>query len=399
MKNRKRFYFLLLTSVLLLLSGCMGKRELNELAMVMAVGLDKGEKEGTIKVTVQVVRPADARGQTGAPSAGTGDPIWSASGEGETIFEAIRSLTTFSSRRVFWAHNNLIVINEDLAKEGIKEIIDFFTRNPELRMRTRVVVTPNKASEIVSTSTGLEVIPGESIGKLFRYSPISAQAPVTEMLDLQSAYLSESSEPVLARVKLISRGVSNKKEEQEGSIKQVELAGAGIFKGEKLIGTLGGEEVRGLLPFIEKVESGVYVLDCPNDKEKKISVELRKQNFEVKPQYKEGQVVFKVNVTAFASVAEAKCSFSLEKKADVKELEQQLERQIYDEIKNVTDRVQNEFQSDVLNLGKVFNNRYPLEWKRVKGNWDEELQRARIEIKVDAEINDAVLLYRPTKSH
>lgn len=398
MKNRKWLYFLLLISVLLL-SGCMGKRELNELAMVVAVGLDKGEKEGTIKVTVQVVRPSDARGQTGAPSAGTGDPIWSASGEGESVFEAIRNLTTFSSRRIFWAHNNLIVINEDLAKEGIKEIIDFFTRNPELRMRTRVVVTPNKASEIVSTSTGLEVIPGESIGKLFRYSPISGQAPTTEILDLQSAYLSESSEPVLARVKLIERGVSNKKEDQEGSIKQVELAGAGIFKGEKLIGTLDGEESRGLLPFIEKVESGVYVLGCPNDKEKKISVELKKENFEVIPQYKEGQVVFKINVSAFASVVEAKCSFSLEKKADVKELEKELARQIYDEIKNVTDLVQNEFHSDVLSLGKIFNNKYPSEWKRVKGNWDEELQKARIEIKVAAEINDAVLLYRPTKSH
>lgn len=398
MTNRKLIYSFLLISVLLL-SGCMGKRELNELAMVVAVGLDKGEKEGTIRATVQVVRPADARGQTGAPSAGTGDPIWSASGEGETIFEAIRNLTTFSSRRVFWAHNNLIVINEDLAKEGIKEVIDFFTRNPELRMRTWVVVTPNKASEIVSTATGLEVIPGESIDKLFRYSPISAQAPTTEMLDLHSAYLSESTEPVLARVKLISRGVSNQKEDQEGSIKQVELAGAGVFKGEKLIGTLDGEEVRGLLPFIEKVESGVYALSCPNDQEKKISVELRKQNFDVKPQYKKGQVYFKVNVAAFASVVEAKCSFSLENKGDVKELEQELERQIYDEIKNVTDLVQNEFQSDILELGKVFNNRYPLEWKKIGGNWDEELQKARIEIKVDAEINDAVLLFRPTKTH
>lgn len=398
MRNRKWLYFLLFISVLLL-SGCMGKRELNELAMVVAVGLDKGEKDGTIKVTVQVVRPSDARGQTGAPSAGTGDPIWSASGEGESIFEAIRNLTTFSSRRIFWAHNNLIVINEDLAKEGIKEIIDFFTRNPELRMRTRVVVTPDKASEIISTATGLEVIPGESIGKLFRYSPISAQAPTTEMLDLQSAYLSESSEPVLARVQLVSRGVSNKKEDQDGSIKQVELAGAGVFKGEKLVGTLDGEDVRGLLPFMEKVESGVYVLGCPNDKEKQISVELKKQNFEVKPQYQKGQVAFDVNVTAFASVVEASCSFSLEQKSVVKDLEQQLERQIYDEIKNVTDHVQNEFQSDVLNLGKVFNNRYPFEWKRVKGNWDEELQKARIDIRVAAEINDAVLLYRPTKSH
>jgi len=216
--------------VVLMLSGCKtGKREISDLALVMAVGLDKGN-DNLIKVTTQIVRPADARGQTGAPSGQTGDSIWSASAEGETIFQAIRNLSTFSSRRIFWAHNFVIVINEDLARDGIKDIIDFFTRNPELRMRTWVVVTPDEASTVVSTMTGLENVPGEAIEKLFRYTTISVQAPKTQMIDLQAAYLSESSEPILARARLIDRGVSNKKPGQAGSVEQVELAGAGVFK-------------------------------------------------------------------------------------------------------------------------------------------------------------------------
>lgn len=175
---RKMLWVTLMIFVVFSLTGCLGKREINDLAMVMAVGIDKGEN-GQVKITTQIVRPADSRGSTGAPSGQTGDPIWSATAESETLFDAIRNLSTFSSRRVFWAHNYAIVINEDYAREGIGDVVDFFTRNPELRMRTWVMVTPDEASKLVSTITGLEVIPGEALNKLFRYNRISVQAPRT----------------------------------------------------------------------------------------------------------------------------------------------------------------------------------------------------------------------------
>lgn len=196
MKRHLKWSLLLI--LILLLSGCAGKRELNDLALVMAVGIDKGEGENAFKVTAQIARPADARGQTGAPSGQTGEPIFIIVGQGESLFDAIRDLSSFTTRNVFWAHNQVIVINEDLAKEGIAQVIDFFTRNPELRMRTWVVITPEKASTLVSTVTGLELIPGEALNKLFRYGEISNVAPNSQIMDVQAAYLSQSSQPIIA---------------------------------------------------------------------------------------------------------------------------------------------------------------------------------------------------------
>lgn len=393
--NRWLFIGLIFT---LLLSGCVGKREINELALVMAVGLDKG-KNGKIAVTVQIARPADARGQTGAPAGNTGDPIWSAQSEGETIFAAIRNLSTFSTRRVFWAHNYIIVINEDLAKEGISDIIDFFTRNHEVRMRTWVVVTPNKASNILSTMTGLEVISGEAMDKLFRYSKISSQAPQTQMINLQSAYLSESTQPVLARVNLIERGISNKKPGQQGGVKQVQLAGTGIFKGDKLVGTLGWKETRGLLPFIEKVDSGMLAISCPQDTQNKVSLELKHYNFKVTPSYKNGKPSFNVKMESQYSMVESGCPLSLRDKSKMEKLEKSLETELKGEIDNVIHKSQKEFKSDVLELGKVFNNKYPSEWKKLKPRWEQEFQTAAIKTSVKVKIEDTALLYQPTKEN
>lgn len=380
------------------LSGCAGKREINDLALVMAVGIDKVEDSDEIEVSIEVARPADARGQTGAPAGNTGDPIWSASATGNTLFEAIRSLAHFSTRRVFWAHNFIIVVNEDVARDGIADIIDFFTRNPELRMRTWIAVTPDKAKDIISTMTGLEVIPGEALDKLFRYTTISGVAPKTELIDVQAAYLSDTTHPVIARLSLIERGVSNKKQGQSGAIKQVALRGLGVFKDDKLVGILGDKETMGLLPFIEKIDSGVIALPCPREPEKFITTEIREHKFKVTPKLKVGKPAFDVNVWTTTVVVEAGCPFSIENQNDVRKLQEEINNKITADIKAVLKKAQKEYKVDFLELGQRFNNKYPAEWKKFKENWDSTFADVSIAVNVDAEVKSGALLYNPTSS-
>ncbi|HHY74400.1 MAG TPA: Ger(x)C family spore germination protein [Bacillus bacterium] len=389
--------------VVIFLSGCSGKREINELALVMAVGIDKVEnqKEGEsnqYEVTVEVARPADARGQTGAPAGNTGDPVWSASARGKTIFEAIRHLASFSTRKVFWAHNFIIVVNEDVARDGIKDIIDFFTRNPELRMRTWIAITPDKAKDIISTMTGLEVIPGEALDKLYRYTDISGAAPKTELLDVQAAYLSETTQPIIARMRLIERGVSNKKQGQAGAIKQVELEGAGVFKGDKLIGTLDREEAKAAVLFIEKVKSQIVVLTCPKNSEEFITGEIVHDRFNVAPSYVNGKPAFMVDFNVFVNVVEAGCPFSIANQEDVRTLEKGMENEIKGNIEKLLKKAQHEYNSDFLELGQRFNNKFPREWKDIKKTWDSTFADATIIVNVDAKVKGGVLLYTPTRS-
>jgi len=49
-------------------------------------------------------------------------------------------------------------------------------------------------------------------------------------------------------------------------------------------------------------------------------------------------------------------------------------------------------------LGQRFNNKFPAEWKEVKGDWDSIFSDVTINVKVDAEIKSGVLLYNPTRS-
>ena len=395
---RRKFKFVLTLSILVMvLSGCMGKTEINDLGIVMAVGLDKGEKEGTIQITAQIVRPADARGSTGAPSGQTGEPIWSISASGDSIFDAIRNLGRISSRRIYWAHNFAVVINEDLAKEGINDIIDFFTRNHQLRMQTLVMVTPDPASEVVSTLTGIEVIPGQAINDLFLYNNVTAAAPKTQIIGLQKSYLNESTEAVLARISLAKHGISNKKPTAEPTMNQIELNGTGVFKGDKLIGTVSAEDTMGLLFFLENAKSAAVVTSCPSNKDQNMTIELKTENFQVTPTYKSNQVGFDVNLKSEVQLVEAGCPFSIAREQQVQQIEKQIEANLKGKIEKILQLAQEEYKVDFLELGETFKNRYPAEWKKIVSNWEDEFPEAKTNIKVDVKLTSSALLFLPTK--
>lgn len=368
--------------------SCIGQRQLNQLAIVTAVGIENGPKPGTIKLSAQIIRPADARGQTGAPSGGTGQPIYSALAEGKTIFEAIRNLGRFVSRRVYWAHNFIIVLQEDYARNGIEEMVDFFTRNHELRMNTRVAVTSDSPAEVISTITGLEVVPGQAVDNLFRDNEIAGQAPSSDMMNLEEAYLSRSSQPILARVTLVSRGISNKKPQEHGSLRQVELAGAAVFQGNKMVGWLSPEETRGLLFFTERLESGIEVVSCPSNGNK-LSLEFRDARLKVKPAYRNQRPEFRVTLRTKADVVESGCGTDIAKiRTDI---ERALEDQLKGKIEAVLRKAQREYHSDVLKLADVFRNKFPAEWQKIGDHWGSAFSEAQIEVAVNANVNSVVL--------
>lgn len=392
---RRAVCLVAILSMLLTAGGC-GKLELNQMAMVMAVGLDK-EKNGPFKVTAQIVRPSSARGESGGPSGGQAEPVWTVSAEGSSIFEAIRNMGRFTSRRIFWAHNRVIVVGQDLAKEDISEVIDFFTRNHELRMNTWIVATPGKASELVSTDTGLEVIPGDSIDRLFRFSRVVSEAPRTTIKEVGDAYLDRSTNPVMAMVKKNKHLHDMDKPNDNPKKPQVELSGTAVFRKNKMIGTLSPSESRGLMFFIEKLESSVVSLPCPEDPKRSVSLELDEYNFNVTPGYQNERVSFRIKLHMNFDLVEMGCPAPKGTEAAAKALQEKAAAKYKSDIEAVLNKATKVYKTDFLELGKVFENRHPGIWKKLSPNWSESFSDAKTEVEVTAEINNPVLLVLPTK--
>jgi spore germination protein KC len=375
----------------LVFSGCWDARELNELALVMAVGIDKAANHEGYEVTVQIARPTERGG--GASGGGSGgDTVWIGTAEGDTIIDAIRNIAKFSSRRVMWAHNNVIVIGESLAEEGITPIIDFFSHNPELRMKTWVAVCPGSAKDCVSAQTGMENIPGISIARLYLYNELPSQSVSSDMVKLFRDYKSETIQPIVSVLRLLPP-------DKSGAGKpQVELSGSAIFKGDKLVGYLAPEETRGLAWIRGEVKNSIVSVECGKKQDIKVAVELRKIKVKKVAKMEDGVPSFKVNITAGGSIVEQDAPLDI----GIEELKSQAEKlvnhRIKDEVEASLEKVQKDFNSDVVGLGRTFHIQNKHEWNSgVKEKWPELYSKATIDVEVDINIVDSTLFQIPMK--
>lgn len=84
----------------MLLSGCWERKELNELAFVLGLGLDKAE-DG-YKVSMQVVIPSSITSQSAGGSGGSGVPVVLYSFKVKTIYESLRKFNLFAPVLLIW---------------------------------------------------------------------------------------------------------------------------------------------------------------------------------------------------------------------------------------------------------------------------------------------------------
>ena len=130
----------------LLLSGCMGK-EPNDLAYVVALGFDKAEAPGNYIMTIQFARPTNISG-SGGESGGSGQGIVeNIAVEAPNIYAGINLADHIVSKKLSLSHAKVIVFSEDVAREGISDIMETFARNEELRPDIYLAVATNSAQE------------------------------------------------------------------------------------------------------------------------------------------------------------------------------------------------------------------------------------------------------------
>lgn len=130
----------------MLLSGCMEK-EPNDLAYVVALGFDKAEAPDNYIMTIQFARPTNISG-SGGESGGSGQGIVeNIAVEAPNIYAGINLADHIVSKELSLSHAKLIVFSEDVAKDGIADVMETFARNEELRPDIYLAVAIGSAQE------------------------------------------------------------------------------------------------------------------------------------------------------------------------------------------------------------------------------------------------------------
>ncbi|WP_243388038.1 Ger(x)C family spore germination protein [Bacillus kexueae] len=377
--------FVIITAVL---TGCWSRRELNDLAIAIAIGIDKGE-DGNYLVSTQIVNPAEIASKTGSGGTVGYTPVSTYQTTAGTIMEAMRQLTTVSPRKIYVAHIRMLVIGEEVAKDGLKDVLDFFSRDHEFRTDFFIVVTKDtKAEDVLSIFTQLEKMPANKMFSSLEMSEKSWAPTRGVFLDeLINDLVTDGKEPVLTAITV--KGEAEKGEHAENvqeivpdaRLKYENLA---VFKGDKLIGWLDKDESKGLNYVTGKVENTVGPITCPNGGEL-ITEQIRTKST-VKGHVKDGKPEIYVDIWAESNIAEVSCQVDLTKPETITELEKIANKRVEELAKFAIEKAQKDFQSDIFGFGDVIYRKHPKEWKKLKKNWDETFASMPIHVNADFRI-------------
>ena len=192
----KKLLIILIT--LTFLTGCYNYRELNDLAIVTAVSISK-EKDN-YNIAVQVVNPKKDQDTS---SSNEPDFIVYKS-KGETLQAAFESLVKESPKRMYKTQMQILIIDEKMAKNNIKEVFEYLARNPEIRNEFNVLI--GKSDNILEPRTPLNNLSSQNIlDSLKASSKYLGNTNLLTFNELLSDYQNEKTEMAIPVIKLTSQ--------------------------------------------------------------------------------------------------------------------------------------------------------------------------------------------------
>lgn len=389
----KTGFLALMILCMLPLSGCWNYREMNELAIALAMGVDKlGPNE--YRFSFQIV---NARDISGIKATGR-IPVNVFSGTGKTLLEAVRKASQKAPRRINSQHMRVFVIGEALAREGIEEVFDLMERDPEPRLTTRVIIARNiDAATILKTVTAVESIPANAIlGKLKISGRVLGESYEVEMDDVIRGLLTKGGGPVISGIKLVGDAQSGEKitnVEQTDLSTDLYTGGMALFKKGKLAGWVKGSPARGVSWINNNMKSTVINLDCETKKDA-IAIEILRSSSKIKAEVKGERPLIRIHIEEIGIVGEAMCPVDISKSAEIRKLEEQLNEETKHDVKAAIKTAQ-KLKTDVLGFGAALERSDPKAWKKMEKEWDTIFATSKVEVTVESTIRRTGMISKP----
>lgn len=372
---------LITLSFIFICCGCYNYKELNDLAITSAIGIDKSDNG--YKVTAQVVNTQ----KEGTDNNSSSDPkIIIYEHTSKTVQEAVRYMVLESPKRLYPNHMQVIIISEDVAKDGILESLDLFFRDSELQKNFYVLISKDvSANQILKTLTPADSIVSSNIKKSLESD--SSYLGITELVtydELINTYLNPNKEISLPSVTLKGKMKGSDKIdniEQSDSSTKVVLSQMAIFKDDKMIGYLDDKQSIALSFIKGKINNTIIKYKCNGGY---VVVETTNSKSSINVDNKGN---FRIKISGDAAINEVSCDINLENDNSISKINKQVNKEIKKNVNNTIKYVKNNYNSDIFNfLDILYKNQYSL-YKKISNDWyKDKFKDSKIDIDVDIKV-------------
>ncbi len=353
----------------LFLSGC-GKaalpyaREMGDMALLRTMGVDEGETEGTVRVTVSTGRRA-------AGLQGESQPPLVLSALGDSLSAACLSMQGLSDNYVFYGYVDQLLVGEGAALEGVEPVLDYFSRDGELGLGAQMWLIRGSTAQAALEAGGETGVDA----RLFTLQTDSEMGAAgitrtagevfSSLLEQGCAYL-----PALA--------VTDPGEAGGGTV--LLEAGYGVLREGKLVGYLEGEGAKGLELLTGQTAADIIEVALPSGT---AVARVTGAAVECEPVY-QGEELVKLRLYGRITAELAEFHDPMDQE-ELEQLRKALEERESFRLQRVLDQLRS-WGSDCTALGSQVGRADPGRWEGIQGEWERLFPSVPLEISVQASL-------------
>ncbi|HEY3315275.1 MAG TPA: Ger(x)C family spore germination protein [Bacillota bacterium] len=374
----------LLAILPLVVSGCWDYVSITQRALVLAIGIDKGEAD-RYEVTLQIALPAVAKAAGGTSGGSQGPDHYEVSADADTFGGALARVQAVVAREIFLGQARVVIFGEDLARDGLEPLMMELARAPEVdKTANFVVARESRAKDILKTPTPLGRIPALALNSTFESARKRPETIRVRLIDFFIRTVEPGQDEGLPTTTIPGPLPSSGDATVDvgGTSGGLMTEGFALFKDYKMVGWLDRSETEALLFLLGRANDVKLAVGEPKkgeyDEVRRVTVKRKLKVFTGG-----GQVRFQLDIHCTGEVAATRAEGLQVSRADIERIRAEVKQEVAAKTESVLAKLK-ELGTDPLGLGSVVFYHDPDLWARL--NWDEVYPTVPVEIKVDVRL-------------
>ncbi|MDR6554349.1 Ger(x)C family spore germination protein [Paenibacillus qinlingensis] len=371
MMRRKVYLLITYALILLLLTGCWDRKEINDIAILQVSAFDLMPDTGLYRGYVQIAIPKSIGAGQLTTSGGTQQKTYMPVVHyGEDIDDMTMKLERKLSRDELPSHRRIFMVGETLARKDVAPLMDLISRNPKNRLRTYIVIARDSdAKSLIETEYPLEATKEEALREI-----IVRKMQVPSML--RTFYASSAAtgiEPIAAAFS----------KDKDGKIL---LSSIALFYKTKLVGYVDDMQAVALTSLLGRKAFGDMSINLP-DQQSKLSVHITNLIAKKRVVVTDEHPHFILDITADGRITDNRAKIDPSDPAVMEQLDASFQENINQVYQQLFHKLQKTYKTDSAGLGQSVYRKYPKLWKKIEKDWPELFTNVDVQIKVTANVS------------
>ena len=363
--------------MMLTFTGCWNYHEIETLQIVSGVAVDVGRNGYKYHVTFECIKLGQGTQQPGSPQ-----PVILET-DGNTIFDAVRSALNESDKKLYFSHCEIVILSSQIAKGGIKSLLDWFMRDAEPRDTLEFLVSKADTAGVIlqqKPKTG-QVLSYQISNALHESANAAGKNLHVQLYQINNTLNTPGNDLTLPAIEL----------KQEAGGETVQVQGDAVFQEDKMVGYITADQAKTLNFVLNNINGGL-LLTGKNPGDQDLALEIISNSTKVAPAVSNGIPTMNIDIHMTAAYAEQNSTEDVLTKEGVEKVAGYAERTLKTDVENTIKLVQTQYDADIFDFGSAINQSMPDEWDKLKSGWRDTFKKLKYHVNAEVEIKNAATL-------